>query len=354
MPYAPLHRLVDLVLSSASVKDKLRDTGLQLFGPSNVASIKQVPLLPVPAEYSGASALDSAATAGLAPIFITARFRSGSTFLWQIFKTLDNTTSYYEPLNEAQWFLRNTNFKVDGTHLGVDDYRAEYEGMTDLADCFDPEWGFENLYMDETHHAPNLRRYVTELIARAKGRAVLQFNRVDFRLPWLKAYFPHAKILHLYRHPREQWMSIVGKGARIDLGQLIPPGQTESTDGFYTLEWARDLRRVFPFLEPSGRHPYELHYLLWRLSYSFGKAYSDVSVSYEELVTNIEQTLVALFQALAIENADVGRLAELNQGMLKSRWKEYAPESWFSELEARCDRDLAAFFSTIPLNAARS
>jgi hypothetical protein len=36
---------------------------------------------------------------------------------------------------------------------------------------------------------------------------VLQFNEIDLRLPWFRAHFPTARILHLYRHPREQWCS---------------------------------------------------------------------------------------------------------------------------------------------------
>src|SRR5437868_4059285 len=38
------------------------------------------------------------------PIFITGRFRSGSTLLWNIFRHTPGCTSYYEPLNERRWF----------------------------------------------------------------------------------------------------------------------------------------------------------------------------------------------------------------------------------------------------------
>jgi hypothetical protein len=39
-----------------------------------------------------------------APIFITARFRTGSTLLWNAFRHVRGCTSYYEPLNERRWF----------------------------------------------------------------------------------------------------------------------------------------------------------------------------------------------------------------------------------------------------------
>lgn len=348
---APLYRLVDYLATSHYTKEKLWQIGRDLFIQAHPTSVERVRLAPLPCQYREPGAMPQVAVApspAQAPIFITARFRSGSTFLWQLFKGIDGITCYYEPLNEAEWMLKNPdNARVDDTHIGVDDYRAEYEGMEDLAVHFDKGWAFHNLYMDETHHDPDLERYICELVTRAQGRAVLQFNRVDFRLPWLRAHFPHARILHLYRHPREQWMSIVGKGVRIDIDARIERGRIESIDGFYTLEWARDLRNVFPFLEPANKHPYELHYLLWRLSHSFGHAYSDVSVCYEELVGDFERVASDMFQALDVSMTDIAQLAKLNHGKPQSRWRNYADDAWFSAHEARCDRELETFFSCI-------
>jgi hypothetical protein len=265
-----------------------------------------------------------------------------------LFKNIQGVTCYYEPLNEAEWFLLDrTTAPLDKTHIGVDDYRAEYDGMEDLAQWFDRGWAYNRLYMDETAHDPKLERYIVELIARARGRAVLQFNHVDFRLPWLRAHFPEAHILHLYRHPREQWMSILGKGARIGLDYRIGSALEQSPDGFYTLEWARDLRRVFPMLEPEGRHPYELHYLLWRLSYSFGQTYSDRSICYEDLVLDFESTVADICTTIALDNVDIARLKQLNHGKRTMSWSEYANEAWYLKLETQCDHELEAYFSAI-------
>jgi hypothetical protein len=354
---APVYRLLDFLASSEYAREKLWQVGRDLFVQAPPASVDRVRLAPMPAQYRSpgtprAVAPDTRSESG--PIFITARFRSGSTFLWQLFKSIDGITCHYEPLNEAEWMTKGSDdAHVDATHIGVDDYRAEYEGMEDLAEHFEKGWAFHYLYMDETHHNPKLELYLSELVARAQGRAVLQFNRVDFRLPWLRAHFPDARILHLYRHPREQWMSIVGKSARIAPDATIEPGRITSVDGFYTLEWARDLRHVFPFLEPAGKHPYELHYLLWRLSHSFGLAYSDASVCYEDLVDDFEHVASSMLQGLGVHHADIAQLAKLNHGKQKTRWPEYANEAWFSEREAKCDSELETFFSCItPLRTA--
>lgn len=342
----PFYRLIDTLLASRYVTDRRWLTGRELFAQGHARFLPAVSLPPPPPAYGLSLPSTGKPPAQTAPIFITARFRSGSTFLWQLFRQLDNTTCYYEPLNEARWFKKDSrNARVDATHIGVDDYRTEYAGMDDLDRIFDSRWALHGLYMDETHHNPGMKRYLSELIHRAKGRAVLQFNRADFRLPWLRAHFPQAKVVHLYRHPREQWMSIVGKGGGLDPAKTITPDEITASDGFYTVQWARDLRHVFPLLEPAGRHPYELHYLLWRLSYAYGCAYSDVSIGYEELVSDFERTASAMFEAVGIRDVDLASLASLNHGSSRVRWPEYAGDAWFGELETRCESDLQAFFS---------
>ena len=72
-----------------------------------------------------------------APIFITARFRSGSTLLWNIFRQIDGLHSYYEPLNERMWFDKtHREDHTDKSHLGVKDYWCEYDHLVDLAQFF--------------------------------------------------------------------------------------------------------------------------------------------------------------------------------------------------------------------------
>ncbi len=344
----PFYYLADYLFSTRYIQEKLWQVGKELFTQSASPSVSKISLSPVPLQYRQISNEKAPPRFDLPPVFITARFRSGSTFLWQLFKSIQEVTCYYEPLNEAEWFrLDRTTARLDKTHIGVEDYRAEYDGMEDLAQWFDPDWAYRRLYMDESHHDPKLERYIAELITRAKGRAVMQFNRVDFRLPWLRAHFPDAYILHLYRHPREQWMSILGKGAGIERDFIIDSSQSQSRDGFYTLEWARDLRHVFPFLEPEGRHPYELHYMLWRLSYSFGQAHSNKSVCYEDMILDLENTIGDICQAIGLNNVDVAQLAKLNHGRQEMRWPQYADDDWYKKLETRCDHELKAYFSTM-------
>jgi hypothetical protein len=90
-----------------------------------------------------------------------------------------------------------------------------------------------------------------------------------------------------------------------------------------------------------------LHYLLWRLSYTFGRAYSHVSICYEDLVADFEQVATAMLDAVGFHDADIGSLASLNHGTQKVRWPGYADEAWFGALETKCEHELQAFFSNI-------
>jgi hypothetical protein len=279
------------------------------------------------------------------PVVITARFRTGSTLLWNIFRHIDGCTSYYEPFNERRWFdAKQRGSRVDRTHREVGDYWREYEGLPELGRYYNEAWVRRRLYMGEHSWDPGMAAYVRTMIDRAPGRAILQFNRIDFRLAWFRRMFPNAIVVHLYRHPRDQWCST-----------FPDPGEYPSTasvadfadhDHFYLREWAADLRQWFPFLgERETSHPYETFYYIWKLSYWFGVTYAHHSLSFERLTANPTSELEQLFHVVGLSGADVSRSAGLVTPT-PSRWARYADESWFRAHEARCEQVLHDFFGT--------
>src|SRR5919198_3295432 len=184
------------------------------------------------------------------PILVTARFRSGSTLLWNMFRNAGSCTAYYEPLNERRWFDPAARGRhTDRTHLHVSDYWREYNGLASLADDYQEDWIRHRLYMDERSWDPHLERYVRTLIEAAPGRPVLQFNRIDFRLAWFRHHFPDAVIVHLYRHPRDQWCSSLVNPREFPFDARMDAFAAH--DHFYLLTWARDLRYYFPFIDEA-------------------------------------------------------------------------------------------------------
>lgn len=293
------------------------------------------------------------AHSGAAPIFITGRFRSGSTLLWQVFRNLPRVRAYYEPLNERRWFdpqLRGT--RIDPTHRGVSDYWREYEGLERLGESFHDTWIDRHLFMDEGFADPDLKTYVQTLIDAAHpDRAVLQFNRVDFRLPWLRRTFPRAQVLHIYRHPRDQWCSSLGDLAAFPRDAHIRDFAPH--DHFYLLSWARDLRFRFPFLDQAQvAHPYQLFYAIWLLSWQYARRHADYSVQFERLVAEPDLELPKMLSVFGIENADIAGLKSLMVAQPQGKWRGYADDAWFRRHESECEAAVKEFFD-VPVERSR-
>jgi hypothetical protein len=278
-------------------------------------------------------------------IFVTGRFRSGSTLLWNIFRGIPGTTSYYEPFNERQWFnTEKRGENIDNTHLGVEEYWKEYDGLESLGHYFQDSWGDKQLYMTESCCEPGMLHYIDELIRSGGERVVLQFNRIDFRLGWIRKHYPKARIIHIYRHPREQWLSYIKSPERCE-----PADDFHSLghqDFFYLRRWGRDLRYVFPFLdEDTLSHPYELFYLIWRLSYNYGVGYADYSISIEEISENTESCLKEIFSIAGIDDEYLSQATTKVRNTQKKKWQRYADGTWFNKLEERCDAVLDEYYA---------
>lgn len=253
------------------------------------------------------------------PIFISARFRSGSTLLWQCFSRLDGYTSYYEPFNERQWFneQRRGDY-VDQSHRGVADYASNYEGLDALTSVFDDTWGVRKLSMGANAKAPKMVSFVQSLITAARETPVLQFNRVDFRIPFLRAAFPDAIWIHLSRNPRDTWRSTLRS---VDLDWTWNLNSFPPYSKFYLLNWYNDLSLAYPKLwrDPKQTHPYEIHYLIQRLSDLFARRDCDFFLRYEDLEQDLVGQMASLLPKLGYADANLQPIGDL----LSPRQKQY-------------------------------
>jgi hypothetical protein len=276
-------------------------------------------------------------------IFISARFRTGSTLLWNIFRHTRNCVAYYEPFNERRWFDPGTRgTRVDPTHRAVDDYWREYDGLADLGQIYRESWVDRQLVMDESTWAPGMRRYIERLIEHARPRRpVLQFNRVDFRLPWLRRQFPGAAIVHLYRHPRDQWCSSLVRPEEVPRDVTL--ASFEPFDHYYLARWARDLGRHFPFLTDLGEtSAYRTFYVIWKLSYLYGSTSANYALSFEALTASPCEQVEALLRRLAL-GGDAGTLAALVGKPPGTDWRRFADDDWFRQHESSCEALLSEF-----------
>lgn len=334
-------RAVDVVRRAAMTEEMGEILSSQLHRRNAVPVPRELCAFDGSSPYSELGAVTGSARSSSPPppVFITGRFRSGSTLLWNLFRSVPGVTSYYEPFHERRWFDPAVHGgRVDPTHLGVSDYWAEYEGLAELGQHFSSEWKFRHLYMPASAWNPRMQRYIEVLIERSRGRAVLQFNEVDFRLSWLRARFPAAPIIHIYRHPRDQWCSTLLEHAGQAMCRLR---DFEDLDKLYLLPWARDLRQYFPFLTVEGdAYAYELYYQVWRLSHLFGRIYADLSLSFESLLASPRAGVRAILDAGGMAEVDAERLVALIKPVTVGKWRAFAEGDWFGEIEARVDGDL--------------
>lgn len=292
------------------------------------------------------------------PVFITARFRSGSTLLWHVFRHVPGATAYYEPHNPRRWFDQaRLDRRVDPSHRGVDDYWREYAGLETLGQWYRERWVTTQLAMDADAVDGDMLAFLDHLIAHAAGRPVLQSNHVDFRLPWLRRHYPDARFVHLYRHPRDQWLSCLADPPAVP--RDLDVEGFRNLDFYYLLPWARDLAAQFPFLDPHLEpRPYRLFYLIWRLSHAAGVQHADVSIAYESLVAQPVSTLQTVFDAVGWRDVDLAPLAALVGPATPSRWAAWAPADWFDREEAACEavlaRALGTAIATAPAAVART
>lgn len=250
-----------------------------------------------------------------APIIATSRFRSGSTLLWQAFDRLAGITAFYEPLNERQWFdpsVRGAG--VDASHRGTTDYSKNYDGLDALDQWYDINWTTRHLAMDVKHKDVRLESYIHYIISKSELRPVLQFNRIDFRLAFLRRAFPEAVMLHLRRDCRDVWRSSL-KGAANDTAWRL--ADFEPHAHFYLMVWYRDLAVTFPTLlqDSTKVHPYLVHVLIERLSELFAYTYADVFVRYEDLCQAFLPTMDGLLHQLGWRavSGPVGDWSSLDQ-----------------------------------------
>jgi hypothetical protein len=280
-------------------------------------------------------------------VIISARFRSGSTLLWNLFRAVAGCTAYYEPFNERRWFdAAARGSHTDPTHRGVDDYWREYQGLDELGHYYQERWISHDHVMDADSWDPAMKRYVELMIERAPGRPVLQFNRIDFRLAWFRHHFPRAKLVHLYRHPRDQWCS-----SFLDPAEFPRDGTMAdfaNHDHYYLRMWASDLKYLFPFLDERViAHPYQMFYYIWKLSYLYGRRYAHVSLAFEDMVQDPARSLEGLFGALNLTGVDPQEVARLVEKPRSGRWRAYASEDWFRRHESDCEAVLGDFFQRL-------
>lgn len=226
-------------------------------------------------------------------VFVSGDFSSGSTLMFTLFRKTGQYHCLYEPLHEKLLDYLIWPLDVDEHHFFVDDYFTEYKGFKEVPRLFKPEWGSSNLYLPADGLADDLYRYLSYLIGSAFGRsekAMIKENRLTFRLAWVRANFPQAKIVHIYRDKTAQWNSVLRR-VQAHLGREDVGQDNVDFNGFNIATWCEDLKGRFPELAAEHfKTGFERFSKLWDVSYAENQRYADISIDYWSLTHDFEAT----------------------------------------------------------------
>jgi hypothetical protein len=270
-------------------------------------------------------------------IFISGRFRSGTTILWHIFRSVPEVCAYIEPLHDNLLAYIAAETPTDPTHKGVSDYWAEYRNIfEDLGKLHKREFGVSRLCLGQNEEYPELRDYLQFLVNSAESKIpVFKFVRVDYRLPWLKQTFPKAKIISIRRNPRDNWLSIISKSPS---SKWYDPWVNT---GYDLLVWSANLAQHFNFISTATGHSYARSYCLWKISAAVADKYSDIVIDYDrDLLISPKETIISLFKLCDIQCNDLDSLVSSVVQESSRKWEEWPVEIPFDEIEEKCDIEL--------------
>jgi hypothetical protein len=252
-----------------------------------------------------------------------------------MFRHMPGCMSFYEPCNDLLVTHVEHETKALPTHRKVASYWDEYQPILDEARArHSMDFGLTRLSLEPQDEHAALERYLRFLLEAAGAkRPVLQFNRVDFRLGWLRRRFPEARILHLTRNSRDIWYSMV---------RDLPENgwkDAQANTNYDLVLWSLSLYHAFPFLfSPLVSTSYHRHYLLWRLSGLAGERMADLTLDFDrDVLGDTAATVLRLAEFAGQQDVPVDEIAGLVIAPERGRWADLADEQWFAAAEAECD-----------------
>lgn len=226
------------------------------------------------------------------PIFLVGTFRSGTTMFWNMLRSSNKYTCYYEPLHESLllYLEQPPTIPHDPSHLAVNDYFAEYRALShsEFRTVWRPWFGREHFLALESDSLPELAEYLHFLMSNSARPVVMKFVRAGYRVRWLRAHFPDARLIHIERRPRDIWTSMWGREHSV-VGRT-----TQRLLNQFGTRWARPKFWVYIGMIAADLgidvdgHPYRTFYALTRLADEMVTPVADQRWQYEAAVGNFD------------------------------------------------------------------
>lgn len=251
-------------------------------------------------------------------IAINAFFRTGSSFLYDVFNQSASFTGLYEPLHPdiAKQRLSSGNQSNEKNELGhtfsggyFNFYRQFSKECLDYGQLFRASiQPLQYPYLNDSETNYGLLKYLSALESESKNTIpVLQFNRSLFCTTWIRKNFPHWKLIHLYRNPRNIFCSLTEVAARKNKALVKKP----AVDFWSVIRHLKQLCTVcgVEYSQQFNELNYYQHlYLLLNISDTLGKLYCDYHMTFESLLTGGYDTLRNILNDVQIDKNEIDNL----------------------------------------------
>ncbi len=263
------------------------------------------------------------------PIFVHSLFRSGSTYIFDVFRRSNlGYWCYQEPLHEHIRHAKDapelllaidSNTNPDWHHPALQKpyFWELYQIKDEIAGLFKKEFSYDWFFIDEAHSAfSEVSAYLQCLINAANGRPVLQCCRSFGRAAALRKICggTHA---HLWRNPWDQWWSYKVDDY-FDATTLLILNALELPA---VLAEVKDVCRIAGFHDPDiekeishalahrlgARDGYFAFYALWLYSFLATEKVADLSINVDSLSSSApyRADILALLSARGISGLDL-------------------------------------------------
>jgi glycosyltransferase involved in cell wall biosynthesis len=269
-------------------------------------------------------------------IFITARYRTGSSYLYNLFSHCKHIDAFYEPLHEnlIMWINSPHYREIEPNQEYFEKYKNLDQSI--FLSKYHPDFLTKNFILNSQDKYPELKSYIEFLLTNNSKPKVLQFNRLDFRLGWVKFNFPEVLIVNLRRNPRDVYCSYLKSLVKLRQKGL----KINKISNLFNLELYIDLldeNRIIDYKQKSMLNDYQKIYLLNQLSNFWADHYADVIISYENLVKNTETILEDILSKIDNESIQLpGKLISPYHSSI-NLWSQYQTNEWFEECETFVD-----------------
>ena len=258
--------------------------------------------------------------------FVHSLFRSGSTYIYNVFKRTGKFHTYHEPMHEVIASLPNSWSELSGRKdqlkstlrhdFLMGGYFDEFSHLLpSIKKTFDPKFSFDYYFMEFGGSAPDLKAYIDLLVDGAPKPPVLQCTRTSGRMGWLKENYKSNHVF-LLRNPWDQWYSYkvdpyISTTPRIIYSQNNLPKILKAVfeaSGAFPLT-GRDTQEkvVYGFKRPlSPDQDYFLFFGLWLHSFMCGERDCDVFIDMDELSasTKYQASCLSNLKKIGIQSID--------------------------------------------------